>query len=1071
MKKFFTFIMIFSLFALSTNMLFAQGSTTSGINGRVVAEATSEALPGATIVAIHQETGSQYACITGSDGFYRLPNMNVGGPYTINISFIGYHTFKKENIYLSLGQTFKLNIKLIEDIQKLMEVSVVAKKYKNDIFDGNRTGAQTVVDKEAISLMPSISGNLNDFTRLTPQANITGAGISIAGMNNRYNSLMIDGTVNNDVFGLAANGMNGGQTGISPISIEAVEQFQVVIAPYDVKQGGFVGGGINAVTKSGTNNIKGTVYYKFRNQNLAGKTPDTDEDSREKLPEFTAKTYGVNVGGPIIKNKVFFFVNTEFQKDETPQPFNFADYTGNSSQADLTALTNKLINDYGYDPGGYLNNTRELNGQKFLVRFDINLNKNHKLMIRHQYTYGESLSPSVSNSRNINFYNHGVFFPSTSNTTAIELKSRFGNDYSNNLKIGYTSVVDDRDPMGDKFPGVTIEDGNADIHLGGEVYSSGNKLDQKILTLTDNFEIYKGRHTITIGTHNEYYDIYNLFMRRAFGDYAFDDVQGFINDDAPNFYRIGYSINDDVRGDGSNAAADFNFMQLGFYVQDEFQVNENLKVTGGLRIDIPIFTDDPMGIDGFNDTTMAKLSAVYDLKGAQAGKMPKSQFMFSPRVGFNWDVKGDQSTQVRGGLGIFTSRVPFVWPGGSYTNNGLMVGDYRSYAGNTFNPNWQTQYIPPFDPTATVGSGSQIDLYTENFKFPQMFRTNIAVDKKLPGDMVATFEVLYTKTLNNVLWKDVNIKPSWGTATGTPDDRPLFTTYHNGIEPTYGQIMLGDNTNKGYTYSITAKLQKRFEFGLDASIAYTYGHSKSIFDGTSSQNSSQWNYLVSSPVPHNEAELGTSIFDLGSRVVGTISYSKEFINHLKTSVSLFYNGQSGQVFSYIYNDYYGNFTSEAYKGPQLIYIPETSSDIIFVGTATEQADQWTELDEFIEQDKYLSEHRGEYAERNGARLPWVNIFDFHFSQDLYANVLDRRQTLQFTFDVFNIGNMLNKDWGVRSYASNNNIQLMKFEGMQADNTTPTFSFSRPKDDIPWYTDDSGLISSRWQAQIGVRYIF
>ncbi|MBE9466740.1 MAG: TonB-dependent receptor [Bacteroidetes bacterium] len=1082
MKKNFTFMMVFCFFAFSANTLFAQGSTTSGINGRVVAGATNEALPGATIVAIHQETGSQYACITGSDGFFRLPNMNVGGPYSINISFIGYHPFKKENIYLSLGQTFKLNPKLVEDVQKLLEVSVVAKKYKNDIFDGNRTGAQTVVDKEAISSMPSISGDLNDFTRLTPQANITGSGISIAGMNNRYNSLMIDGTVNNDVFGLAANGMNGGQTGISPISIEAVEQFQVVIAPYDVKQGGFVGGGINAVTKSGTNKVKGTAYFKFRNQNLAGKTPNVEEADREKLPEFTAKTYGVNVGGPIVKNKVFFFANAEFQKDQTPQPFSFADYTGNSSQTNLTDLTNKLINDYGYNPGGYLNNTRELNGQKFLVRFDINLNKNHKLMLRHQYTYGESLSPYASNSNNINFYNSGVFFPSTSNTTAIELKSRFGNDYSNDLKIGYTSVVDDRDPMGNKFPGIKIFDGDGEIAVGGEVYSSGNKLDQNILTLTDNFEIYKGRHTITIGTHNEYYDIYNLFMRRAFGDYEYNNVQDFIDGNDPTKYRIGYSLNDDIRGDGSNAAADFNFMQLGAYVQDEFQVNENLKVTGGLRIDVPIFTDDPKAIDGFNDTTIAKLSDVYDLSGAQAGEMPKTQFMFSPRVGFNWDVTGDQSTQVRGGLGIFTSRVPFVWPGGSYTNNGMMIGDYKQYSGNTFNPDWQTQYIPPVDPTATVGSGSQIDLYAENFNFPQMFRTNLAVDKKLPGDMIATFEVLYTKTLNNVLWKDVNVKEAWGTATGTPDNRPLYKTYKNGVEPNYGQIMLGDNTNEGYTYSITAKLQKRFKFGLDASIAYTYGHSKSIFDGTSSQNSSQWNYLVSSPVPRNEAELGISNFDMGSRVVGTVSYSKEFLNHLKTSVSLFYNGQSGQAISYIYNDSNGEFTNEAYGGPELIYIPKNSSDIIFgewdgvkySNTAIRDIDQtasWTELDGFINQNDYLSENRGEYAERNASRLPWVNIFDFHFSQDLFVNALNRRQTLQFTIDVFNIGNMINKDWGVRTYASNNNVKLMKWEGFDTDGTTPIFSFNRPKDDKPWFTDDSGLMSSRWQAQIGVRYIF
>ena len=561
-------------------------------------------------------------------------------------------------------------------------------------------------------------------------------------------------------------------------------------------------------------------------------------------------------------------------------------------------------------------------------------------------------------------------------------------------------------------------------------------------------------------------------MRRAFGDYTYYNLQDFLNDSTSDDYRLSYSLNDNIRGDGSNAAAKFNFMQLGFYVQDEYQATENLKVTAGVRVDIPIFTDSPKEIPGFNDTTINKLSDFYDLKGAKSGSMPKSQFLFSPRIGFNWDVNGDQKTQVRGGIGIFTSRVPFVWPAGSYTNNGMMIGDYRVHGGEPFNPNWETQVKPT---GATAATGSQIDLYAENFKFPQMFRTNIAVDKKLPGNMIATFEVLYTKTLNNVLWKDVNVKPSYAKATGTPDNRPLFKTYHNGIEPNYGQIMLGDNTNKGYTYSVTAKLEKKFNFGLNTSIAYTYGHSESIFDGTSSQNSSQWNYLVSSPVPRNAAELGISSFDMGSRIIGAISYTKDFLNPLKTSISLFYNGQSGSPFSYIYNDYHGSFVNEAYKGPELIYIPKDQSDIIFTGTAAEQASQWADLDAFIKQDKYLSDHRGEYAERNAARLPWTNIFDLHFSQDLYANVLDRRQTLQLTFDVFNIGNMLNKDWGRRYYASNGNVKLIQFKGMKpdvnGDYTIPTFSFNRPKDDRPWYVEDSGLYSSRWQAQIGVRYIF
>jgi len=1045
---------------------FAQ-VTTSGINGKVT-DTDGQGLFGATVVVEETKTGFEYGTITDEKGFFYLPNLNPGGPYNLVISYIGYQSFTKKEIFLTLGQTLKVDTKLNESSTELTGIEVIANK--NEVFDGNRTGAETVVDNETLERIPSVTGSLSDYTKLSPQVSNVGSGISIAGMNNRFNSVMIDGTINNDVFGLAANGMNGGQTGINAISNEAIDQVQVVVAPYDVRMSGFAGGGINAITKRGTNKFHGSAYFKYRNQDLAGKTPGKmgEDEEREKLDDFTAKTYGLTIGGPIIKNKLFFFMNAELQDDQTPQPFDLNDYTGDSSPEDLQSLSSFLQNTYGYDPGGYGNSTRSLKGQKILARFDYNINKDHKLMARYQYVNAESTSPGRSNDRNINFGNSGVFFPSTTHTAAIELKSVFGTKYSNNLKFGLTSVKDDRSVMGDKFPGVTIDDGNGTIHLGGEVYSTGNLLEQNIYTITDNFQIYKGKHTITIGTHNEFYDIYNMFMRRAYGDYSFDNVSDFVNGELASDYRIGYSLIDDVRGDGSKAAADFRSFQFGLYIQDEWQVKDNLKVTAGLRVDIPMFLDDPTERPGFNDTTIAKLEQHYDLKGAQSGSMPKSQLLWSPRIGFNWDVYNDQTFQVRGGTGIFTSRIPFVWPAGSYTNNGMVIGDYRNRDGEVFNSDWQTQTVGGAD----APSGSQIDLYAEDFKFPQVWRTNLAVDKLLPGGIVGTVEFIYSKTINNVLWKDVNVKPAEKNATGTPDDRPIYRTYKNGIESEYGQIMLGDNTNEGYTYSITAQLKKDFDFGLYSSISYTYGKSESIFDGTSSQNSSQWNYLVSSPTPKNEAQVAISDFDLGHRIVGMLAYDIEYANHLKTSISLFYNGQSGRPFSYIYDDYYGNFTSESYKGPQLIYIPDNQADIIFVGSPEEQQAQWDDLNAFIEQDEYLSENRGSYAERNASRLPWSNIFDLRIAQDIfYRTGNDYKHTLQITFDVFNFGNMINPEWGNRYYASNNNIGLIKYEGMQDDGTTPEFSFDRPKDDEAYYLNDSGLYSSRWQAMIGIRYKF
>ncbi len=1071
-------LLTFVFFAMLSITVFGQGATTSEINGRVLSK-NGESLPGASVYVVHTPTGTSTGTTTDGQGFFRLPNLTVGGPYEVTISFIGYKSYTRNDVFLSLGQAFKINPKLEDESQKIGEVVVSAKIVSDyTTFDGNRTGAETVVGRKDLEELPSVSGSLNDFLRLTPQAGTNGGGLTLAGMNNRYNSLMIDGTVNNDVFGLSGNGMNGGQTGVSPISIETIEQLQVVLAPYDVRQGGFAGGGINAVTKRGTNKFHGSVYHKFRNENLAGKTPTFHFDGkRTLLPEFSSKTTGFTLGGPIVKNKLFFFVNGEKRKDSTPKPFQFSKYEGDSDEATIQQIQNKLA-DYGYDAGGYLSNINKLEGDKFLIKLNWNISKQHRLMIRHQYTKGDKRSPSNSNPQSINFANSGVGFVSTTNATALELKSRFGQKYSNSLKIGYTSVHDDRDQLGQPFPNISIEDGVGNITAGSEIYSSGNELKQKILTITDNFQIYKGAHTITLGTHNEFYDIYNLFMRRAYGTYSYKSVDDFLNN-KPSEYRLGYSLVDDIRGDGSAAAADFTFYQLGFYAQDEWQINENFKLTGGLRVDIPVFNDEPLAIKDFNTTTVPELEKHYDLKGARAGKMPSTQILWSPRIGFNWDVNGAGKTQLRGGLGIFTSRVPFVWPAGSYTNNGMVIGDYRlnTKYGDQINfvPEWNKQPKPQ---NGSAPKGSQIDLYAKDFKFPQVFRANIGLDQKLPYGIVGTFEFMYTKVLNNVLYKDVNMKPAWGNATGTPDNRPLYKTYKNGIDPRYGQIMLGDNTNKGYTFNITAQLRKNFDFGLSTSVAYNYGQAKSIFDGTSSQNSSQWNYLVSNPVPRNEARMGYSWFDQGHRIVGTLVYSKKYFNHLKTTIGLFYNGNSGKRFSYIYNDYKGDFTREAYKGPQLIYVPRNSDEIVlgnrdgaFDKNSPEFQAMWKELDAYISQDDYLSKRRGKYTERNGSRLPWENIFDLKITQDLYTNIKGNKQTLQLGIDIFNVGNLLNKDWGQMYYAKNGNISLIKFEGMKSDKTTPIFSFRKPQNDEPWYIKDGNLNSSRWSAQVTLRYIF
>jgi hypothetical protein len=1064
------------MLSMIASTAFGQGVTTAAMNGKINDPAEGP-LIGATVVAVLESTGSQFATITDADGYFHIPNMDVGGPYTMRVSYVGYEEYKQENIFLTLGQTFRVNVDMSQSAFDIAEVMVTGRTNDYNIIDGNRTGAETVIGVEQIEHLPTIGRDMTDFTRLTPQVSVSHDNVmNIAGMNNRYNSISIDGAVNNDVFGLAASGTNGGQTGGTPISMDAIEQFQVVLAPFDVRQSGFVGGGINAITRRGTNQVKGSAYYFFRNESLAGKTPtDNESATREKLASFSAQTMGLRIGAPIIKNKLFFFLSAEVQRDETPQPFTFnqTTYRGTATEAQINAIQPYMINTYGYDPGGYTANTNELKSDKFLLRLDWNISDKHKLTARHSYTKNEALKPSRSNDGYIAFYNEGEYFPSITNSSSVEFKSNLAG-YSNSLMVTFTSVRDDRGAMGDNFPSINIEDGSVDIWLGSEQYSTGNKLDQDILTITENFTIYKGKHTITAGFNFEYGKTYNMFMRRAWGEYRFSSIDDFLADGISNRYRLGYSLVDDIPGDGSAAAAEFSVMQPGLYAQDELQVSDQLKLTFGIRIDIPIYLDDPMAIDQF-DTTLAKIEAAgNETYGAKSGKMPKSQFLVSPRIGFNWDVTGDQTNQLRGGIGIFTSRLPLVWPGGAYTNNGLMQGsltEYDLYRLSDY-PEWDNQ---PF-PANKTGGGGQVDLFGENFKLPQVLRANLAFDRKLPWGMIGTIEGIYSKTINNMNYFNVNLKPSSKNQTGSGNDvRPLFDGYGSKIESDYDHIMVGTNTNEGYTYNLTLQVQKPYYKGFTGSLAYTFGKAMSINDATSSQNSSQWRYMEHTR-GRNDLDLGYADFDLGSRIVGYVAYSKEYLNFGRTTVSLYYNGQSGQRFSWIYSENVARDEQWDALG-DLFYIPNYQNDInlIDIGAPGDAdyvsaAQQWTDLEEYINSQPYLKENRGKYAERNGDRLAFEHGFDLKLIQDFYIEAGGRKHTLQITFDVMNFTNMLNKKWGRKYYSQNSQYELITDEGREADGTTTQFTFKKPTGDI-YLIDDSGLNSSRWQGQLGIRYIF
>ncbi len=1069
----------------------SQGTTSSDMRG-IVTDASGEPVIGATVSAVHVPSGSSYGTATNIEGKYQLPGLRVGGPYTVVVSFTGYSTFTLENVELRLGETYRHDFTLSEANIQLDAVMVVA----SSGVTGQTAGTSTNISSDKIATTPSLNRDVSDYLRLSPQANSFGDGISFAGINNRYNAIYIDGAVNNDVYGLASSGTNGGQTGISPFSIDIIDQFQIVLSPYDVSLGGFAGGGINAVTKSGTNKLSATAYYFLQNEGLAGKTnfklaerlfPQNPDSIRTKLANFSKNIYGASIGGAIKKDKIFFFANAEIQNDATPIPFETAQYTSvadRAQTADLDNLRNFLINTYGYDPGGYGDTKDELKGLKLFGKLDFNLGSNSRLTIRHQYTKAEQYDRNSGSTTTINYNNDGIFFPSTTNSSAIELKSRLGQKVSNDLILGFTKVKDDRGTIGSNFPFVIIRDkSNGTIRFGTEEFSTSNLLNQSTFTLTDNFKLYQGNHTFTFGTNDEFYSFNNVFIGQNFGSYTFDSLNDFITGVKATSYVRSYSLIDEATGDATQAAAKFNAMQLGVYAQDEWTLTPKFTLTGGVRLDVPVITTDPKEDVLFNDTLSVFQSTYPVAKDARAGKAPDGQLMISPRLGFELDIKGDRKTILRGGAGIFTSRIPFVWPGAMFTNNGLTIGrvTQADLGGSAaFVADVNNQYT---NPNFAIPSG-EVDLFVKDFKYPQVFRTNLAWDQKFGNGFEFSLEGLFTKTLNNIVYTQINsdptIKFNW---TGTPDTRPVYVN-KNLVNIYGGGVYLASNTNEGYTYNLTASIAKQFGHDFSVYAAYNYGDGKATQEGTSSQNSSQWRGQVGID-GRNFPVLGRTDFAIGHRVLTNLSYKHNWTSGITTSVSLFYNGESGETFSYVFA---GGSTAQninAERGSTsrnrtLIYVPRDQSEInlidyIAAGTTITAAEQWDNFNSLIESDKGLSSRRGKYAEKNGSFAPFNSTFDLVVRQDFGADLGGDIHKIQFSLDIFNLANLLNNKWGVfysvpgTPNVDFNNFQILQFEGYKADGTTPQFTY-RQGNKTGKDLFNIGGTSSRWRMRLGVRYI-
>ncbi|HEY1112514.1 MAG TPA: carboxypeptidase regulatory-like domain-containing protein, partial [Chitinophagaceae bacterium] len=993
---------------LFTTFLQAQ-VTTSTLTG-TVKDPSGQPLVGATISATNLSTGRVYQVTTNRNGGYNIFNMIPGGPYRIAVSYTGYETQTRDDITLSLGEAPSQDFVLTARTEALSEVVVAATR-----TTPNRLGSETTIGRDKIANLPTVGRNLSDLLRFTPQARITnGGGVAIAGQNNRYNTFMIDGAVNNDVFGLSESGTNGGRAGAPPISLDAIDQISVQVSPFDVSLGNFTGGGINAITRSGSNKYTGSVYYVFRNEDLAGRSPIPvmvgGKETRPKLGDFANKTYGFRVGGPIIRNKLFFFLNAERQDDTRPQPFDEGSYRGEALRNDsLSVLTNFLRTTYNYELGDYINNPDIVQGTRIATRVDYNLSDKHQLMASYRYTNLERTNPSRSSANSINFVSGGEFFPSVQHSGTAEFNSRFTNKINNKFRASYTNVVDNRDPVGTAFPAVAIRDALGTINIGSEFSSMANLLEQDILNLYDAFKYNTGRHVVTAGFDIDINKTYNQFLQNNFGSYEYPSIGAFIRNETVSRYRRTYSLVSNKSGDESEGtAAEFNTYRLGFFLGDDFKITPNVTLTFGLRADRTAFNDKPAVDAFFRDTASQILSQFYDLKGAQSGQIYDPSWQWSPRLGFRATLPEENIT-IRGGVGMFSGRIPLVWPGGVYQNTGVTAGaiDVSRPSGQStivmangqpllFRSDIGNQYTGAdfgFSGLRTFPQGS-MNIIARDFKMPQVLRTTLGFDKRIANGWTFNIEGIFTKNIIEVDWLNLLWDPTKRVETTGPDKRtvydPRLTLDARKIalrpylplaqrNPYTNIILISNNEDrKGYAYNFTAGVDRAFRQGWALNVNYTYGSSVVKNEATSSINNSNWANMEAIS-GRNYIGLTNSDFDLGHRIYAYVSKTFNYLNNrLSTTITLDYTGQSGSPYSYtMTNNIAGdnvNFNDQMYvptatEVQQMVFLNNTTGGVTYT-----QVQQRELFNEFIEKDDYLSERRGQFAERNGARLPFTNIF-------------------------------------------------------------------------------------------------
>lgn len=1059
---------LFSALVVSAMAVGANAQvTTSAISGKVLDE-TKAPVIGATVVAIHEPSGTLYGAVTNVDGRYTIQGMRTGGPYKIEISYVGYNKTAFTGISLELGNTLSLNAEMKPSSELLDEVVVVADAKAN-------AGAAHNFSTQKIENTPTVDRNVYDIVKNMPMAMTSkNGGITFAGSNNRYNSFQIDGTVSNDVFGLSASGTNGGQTGANPISMDAIQEIQVVVAPFDVRQSGFTGGGINAITKQGTNTTHGSAYTYFNNQNMYGKYSAVRGYEKSPLTQQYTRTYGGTLGGAIVKDKLFYFVSAEAKKESYPSSV----YPGYTDSYITNDVAKQIADQYAKLTGiqeGYGQPNIDNKSFGLLARIDWNINQNHKLALRYQHNNSYDDNYGVD-SKTYMFTNSGYRMNNKTNSIVAELTSHLGQNLYNEFRASASFIRDHRD-VAYQGPTVQIKNvkgydqkTNITVNIGTEYSSGANYLDQDIYTFEDNLSWYLGNHTLTFGTHNEIYRMKNLFIQAVNGSWYYNSLDLFMQDKP---YQYSYKYTDpELTGGDTQWAPAMKSGQFGFYAQDKWDVSNNFNLTYGLRIDIPVIFNNPTENPTFNEY------AAQQGFNARVGENPSAKVLFSPRVGFRWYTNDSHKTLLRGGVGIFTGRVPFVWLSNAFNNTGMeMKGttiNKKDAEGNYLNiaPNLG-DYAN--DPQGSMNSGSgyfspDIVTVSKDFKYPQVFRANLALEQMLPGDVKMTLEGIYSKTMNNVFFENLAAVNTGEKVYAIPGVEASAAPKYCNTKSAYYSIINLRNTNKGYTYALSALLEKHFNFGLDLSASYTFGHAKSVNDGTSSVAYSNWKYNYSVDT-NSQNELGFSKFDIPHRVMVQASYNspKYWNGWTSTTISVIYNGFSGSRYSLTMNEK-SDFNGDGFSGNSLLYIPtdEELSKMVFTGvdkdgealsmTAEESR---AAFKQWIENDSYAKNHRGQFAERNSNLSNWEHEIDLHLAQTIYN--IQGMGKLEFTFDIINFANMLNKKWGA-SYESAYNLSPLTLEYF--DKTTGNAVFSYNKAEI-----QKSDISSRWHCQVGVRLTF